>query len=237
MKYLKDTEKKFSKKKSIYDRFINMPKKNIYHYKGYIIRYLENNYIKKGYTLLDIGAGNGEMLYNSRAEKIIVFDRDNYFEEEFYEDGIKFYKLDVSNDLFPLKDNSVDVITINHVIEHLADYKTLMSECKRVLKPKGLLIITTPDINASKLRLDFWNGRPTRFNFWNDPTHIKPYTLKGIKRLYNMFDFKILKAGHTPPLEYIYLCLLVSYKKEKYLNKYYEKLGTSNILIIGENEK
>ncbi len=113
----------------------------------------------------------------------------------------------------------------------------MMTECKRVLRPNGLLIISTPDIAAGRLRLDFWNGRPTRFDFWSDPTHLKPYTIKGIKRLFNMFDFQISKVGHTPPLEYILLCLCVSDKIESWLNKYYERIGKSNILIIGKNKR
>jgi 2-polyprenyl-3-methyl-5-hydroxy-6-metoxy-1,4-benzoquinol methylase len=238
MKYLEDTKNRTMNKKSIYQKILSLPKKNIYHDKGYLIRYIEQEFKLKDYSILDIGAGDGVMLshaYNSKNK--IVFDIDNYYKKYFENLNWLFYKVNIGRDKFPLNDNSLDVITINHVIEHIHNYKNLMQECKRVLKPGGLLVITTPNINASRLRLDFWNGRPTMFNFWDDPTHIKPYTITSIKRLFSMFDFNIKKIGHTPPLEYVLLCLLVSNKLERYLNKYYEKIGRSNILIVGVNKK
>ena len=45
-------------------------------------------------------------------------------------------------------ENSFDVITMNHVIEHVLDPITLLSECKRILKPNGKLIVITPNIKS-----------------------------------------------------------------------------------------
>jgi len=42
-------------------------------------------------------------------------------------------------------DNSFDVVVSFETIEHLADHANMLSEIKRVLKPDGLLIISTPD--------------------------------------------------------------------------------------------
>jgi len=50
-----------------------------------------------------------------------------------------------------LKDNSVEEIEASQLIEHLGFVSSLyaLSECFRVLKPNGKLIIETPDINSS----------------------------------------------------------------------------------------
>lgn len=48
-------------------------------------------------------------------------------------------------DNIPLADNSVDVVTSFETIEHLSAPDQFLRECFRVLKPKGLLIISTPD--------------------------------------------------------------------------------------------
>lgn len=45
----------------------------------------------------------------------------------------------------PLKDHSVDMVASFETIEHIAEHEEMMAEFKRVLRPGGLLIISTPD--------------------------------------------------------------------------------------------
>jgi ubiquinone/menaquinone biosynthesis C-methylase UbiE len=53
----------------------------------------------------------------------------------------------------PLESASVDVTVSFETIEHLEDHAEMMAELKRVLRPAGLLIISTPDkLNYSELR-------------------------------------------------------------------------------------
>ncbi len=47
-----------------------------------------------------------------------------------------------------LSDDSVDVVTLNHVIEHLPDPIAVLSECRRVLKPGGKLVLLTPNTQS-----------------------------------------------------------------------------------------
>lgn len=56
-------------------------------------------------------------------------------------------KLDLREPL-PFEDESVDYIFSEHMIEHLvhSDGIRLLSECRRVLKPDGVLRISTPDL-------------------------------------------------------------------------------------------
>jgi SAM-dependent methyltransferase len=51
----------------------------------------------------------------------------------------------------PFEDNSVDACYHSHVLEHLtaSDGKGLLKECFRVLKPKGILRVVVPDLEAS----------------------------------------------------------------------------------------
>ncbi len=60
--------------------------------------------------------------------------------------NLKLKKFDVTKDKLPFKDNFFEVVTMLAVFEHL-DYDRLdfvMKEIERVLKNRGLLIITTP---------------------------------------------------------------------------------------------
>jgi SAM-dependent methyltransferase len=58
----------------------------------------------------------------------------------------------------PLPDESVDVVVNFQVIEHLWDQGQFIAECRRVLRPGGALLISTPN------RITFSPGRDTPIN-------------------------------------------------------------------------
>ncbi|OBJ71406.1 class I SAM-dependent methyltransferase [Mycobacterium sp. 1274756.6] len=58
----------------------------------------------------------------------------------------------------PLPDGAVDVVVNFQVIEHLWDQPGFIAECARVLRPGGLLMISTPN------RITFSPGRDTPIN-------------------------------------------------------------------------
>lgn len=44
----------------------------------------------------------------------------------------------------PWPDNSVDEILCSHVLEHIIEYESVIVECHRVLRPKGVLEVRAP---------------------------------------------------------------------------------------------
>lgn len=58
------------------------------------------------------------------------------------------YVSDLAKDGIPLPDASCDEILANHVIEHIPWRKLpfVLSECSRVLRPGGSMVIRTPDL-------------------------------------------------------------------------------------------
>jgi len=58
----------------------------------------------------------------------------------------------------PLADHSVDVVVNFQVIEHLWDQPRFVRECARVLRPSGVLMVSTPN------RITFTPGRDTPIN-------------------------------------------------------------------------
>ncbi|WP_124710957.1 class I SAM-dependent methyltransferase [Gordonia insulae] len=58
----------------------------------------------------------------------------------------------------PLADGSVEVVVNFQVIEHLWDQPAFIAECRRVLRPGGVLLISTPN------RITFSPGRDTPLN-------------------------------------------------------------------------
>ncbi|MEQ9237480.1 methyltransferase domain-containing protein [Coleofasciculus sp. E2-BRE-01] len=69
---------------------------------------------------------------------------------------LKSFHFNIEGDLFPFKDEEFDVVLFCEIIEHLLiDPVAVIQEIKRVLKPNGVLILTTPNVsrleNVSKM--------------------------------------------------------------------------------------
>lgn len=63
---------------------------------------------------------------------------------------VPVYRVDIETTPLPVEDETFDYIICGEVIEHLErDPMFMMSELNRVMKPNGLLVLTTPNIASS----------------------------------------------------------------------------------------
>ncbi len=96
----------------------------------------------------------------------------------------------------PLEDNEFDVVWASEVIEHVADTGRWLSEVRRVLKPGGRLLVTTP----SHGRLRMAVGGVRRFS---QPLgdHLHLYTRASLTELLREFGFGevSVRAAGGPP--------------------------------------
>lgn len=102
--------------------------------------------------VLDIACGTGygsnEMLALGRPGSITGVDIDsgavNYANNTYSNGGKIEFKQGSILDI-PFEDNSFDVLISFETLEHVEDEKAQFSEIKRVLKPGGLYILSTPN--------------------------------------------------------------------------------------------
>ena len=91
--------------------------------------------------------------------------------------GLDYTDVNFELGTFPVENNSVDFAVSLAVIEHLRDPENFISEVYRCLKPGGVVYLSTPNF-----QLD-WK------NFYNDPTHVRPYTPESIEQLLKLTGF------------------------------------------------
>jgi ubiquinone/menaquinone biosynthesis C-methylase UbiE len=99
-----------------------------------------------------------------------------------------------------LEDASFDVVTLWDVLEHVPDPRKTLKECRRVLKPGGLLVVNYPDIGSLVSRL---MGRRWVFLL---SIHLYYYTEESIQDILGQTGFKVLKSrAHWQTLEFGYI--------------------------------
>ena len=107
-----------------------------------------------GKTLLDLSCKEGDILQSLHARRFSL--RGTNFEESGpQQDGVPIdYGVDLRKRL-PYDDSSFDVVLLVEVIEHLSDHQAALGELSRILKPGGVLILTTPNIMRLNSRVHF----------------------------------------------------------------------------------
>ncbi|QSR88431.1 class I SAM-dependent methyltransferase [Methylacidiphilum caldifontis] len=112
--------------------------------------------------LLDIGSGKGELIRQVREKWNLLTFACDYTDKLMEISDQKVEVVDLNTGSLPYADNSFDIVTCTEVIEHLENYRGLFREIYRVLKPQGLVILSTPNLLNIKSRLRFFS-----FGFWN----------------------------------------------------------------------
>lgn len=105
----------------------------------------------------------------------------------------------------PIKDDTVDVVICSEVVEHLEEPHLMLEEIARVLKPKGKLVISTPNKESIFLQIQNSLHLP-RFHDWQYvESHFQTYSPKGFDALLKERGFKILnktKSIAFPPFKF-----------------------------------
>ncbi len=102
-----------------------------------------------GKVVLDIacGEGYGSNLLAQDAAFVygvdIASDAVSYARKKYRKQNLQF--MEGSAAAIPLEDDSIDILVSFETIEHHDKHIEMMKECKRVLKPNGILIISSPD--------------------------------------------------------------------------------------------
>ncbi len=148
--------------------------------------------------ILELGCGSGinSILINKRFSHVEYYGIDILPEDEVSE-LIKYKKLDLENNSFPYPDEFFNIIIFTHVIEHLKSPLSIGPEINRVLKENGKIYLETPNWTTMFVpSFGIHREQHIPFNFFDDPTHFKPWTKHGIfEFLLQSCNLKVKKVG------------------------------------------
>ena len=164
------------------------------------LRFLKN---AKGRRYLDFGCGDGTVLCQNLAIrpdlKCVAIDIKNFSKDV----PTQVHFIQYNGEHIPFKSDSFDIITVNHVLEHLSSPKKTLSELGRILRIQGKIFIETPN------KKSLWGKPGGRFggtvHFKDDPTHIRPYSEKDLIELCKDMGLKAVRSGISRNLLHLIL--------------------------------
>ena len=101
---------------------------------------------------------------------------------------IKTIQCDLNNG-FPVENEAFDLVTAGEVIEHMLDESAFLQECRRVLKPTGQLVLTTPNLSFLVNRLRMLVGKTPLFVY--EAYHYHFHTRRTIVDLVESQGFRV----------------------------------------------
>jgi len=145
--------------------------------------------------ILDVGCGTGlNALHLSKlGHTVIGIDLSPVAIGKFCDKGLEGHVVDIETDPLPFADGSFDMIYASEVIEHSVDTREFLIQLYRVLKPDGLLLLSTPNSAFWPYRLLACLGQTA--TECQHPGHVRFFSKRSLGRAVEDAGFQIDKFG------------------------------------------
>jgi len=170
---------------------------------------------------LDIGSGSGDLIRLLGRRFDLESRSCDYTDKLMQVPGQRVDVIDLNVDKrLPYAESQFDIVTATEVIEHLEDFRTLLREIFRILKPNGICIVTTPNILNINSRLrNLWFG----FSELMGPLPVNNREKESC-------------AGHINPVSLFYIMHALSeshFKEVQVTVDKYQRSGMVKALFVG----
>ncbi len=157
----------------------------------------------------------------------------------------------------PWPDNSFDLVISIEGIEHLENPFSFVREVRRICRPGGIFLLTTPNIVSLRSRIRYFGSgfyncdpRPCDESGRHPLHHIGLRTFSELRYLLHTSGFRLFDVGatHFKPISYLYaayapwmwLYTRIAFRKEKLAsqrehNREIRRTLLSHPLLFGEN--
>ena len=153
---------------------------------------------KKDFKILELGCGIGRnAMFIKKYFNKVEYHGIDILPEEKVDSFINFRNVNLEESELPYEANYFDAIIFTHVLEHLSNPLSLGNEINRILKKGGRIYVEAPNWSSILVpSFGFHREQHNPFNFYDDPTHIKPWTKHGIYEfLSENCKLKVQKVG------------------------------------------
>ena len=189
--------------------------------------------LKKVKNMVDVGCGNGRHLkslgFKLKEAKIIgidqSFDEISSLKREFdnhickNQNNYTFLNEDVRHIALP--NNSQDLVICSEVLEHVPNFEKVLQECKRILKPSGVLLISVPSYLPERICWLFSK------EYQQTPGgHIRIFTKSFLQEAFRKQELKVFKKHKQHAFHSLYWIIRSRNKMNdsKFLKSFHELL-------------
>lgn len=170
-------------------------------------------------SILDIGCGVGDFLNYAKERNCKITGI------EPSEDARKIAEKKLNTKIFSpeelqnLPDESFDIVTMWHVLEHVADLKTEIYHLERIVKKNGKLVLALP--NYKSFDAEYYKDKWAAYDV---PRHLNHFSRTSIKNIFNETTLQIIDIK---PLEWdSYYISMLSEQYLKHSNSFIKGILT-----------
>ncbi len=140
-----------------------------------------------GKTVLDFGCGTGEFLKSLNDHGFETFGVEPSAIAR--EKAIELQSGKISSTFSSINEQTFDIITLWHVLEHLHDLNEMMENFHKALNKIGTIFIAVPNLNSidAKHYKSHWAG-------YDVPRHLWHFSQSNMKTLFNNHGFTLMKT-------------------------------------------
>lgn len=171
-------------------------------------------------TLIDIGCGEGFTLnhFKKKGWKVTGLDYSEFGVKKFNADCLPdLITGDIYKQMEPIIADKIqfDVVWLDNLLEHVIDPLFLLQQCKKLLKPDGVLVIEVPN-DFSVLHQHLIKNNYINNEFWVViPDHLSYFNKSGLEAIAADAGFKTEFVIGDYPIDFSLMNPDTNYNKDK----------------------
>lgn len=153
--------------------------------------------VSSGSRCLEVGGGAGEFaeILRSKGFSVSLVDLSNANVARAEDAGFDSLQVDLNEGLEPFPTGAFDVVSMLEIIEHVVKAEFLLGEVRRVLRPGGVLILSTPNHAWFRERVAAVLGRPPTAEGY----HYRFFTVASLRKILIGSGFEIAEVRFSMP--------------------------------------
>ncbi len=184
---------------------------------------------KSGGVLVDVGCGTGQLWSHvgKQFTRYVGVDAVRY--QDFTDAG-EFHLVDLDTGRTALPDACADVVAAVETIEHLENPRTFMRELARLVRPGGVVIVTTPNqLSFLSLLTLIAKKRFSSFQDVHYPTHLMALLEVDLQRIAAECGLKDIRVKYSLQGRIV----LTPWHYPRFIARLLPRMFSDNVLLLG----